>query len=178
MVDFVKASGAPAVSATAGTLRRRVAWILILVADVGYFAWGAMAALSPDALVGPGGIPILAAGYEGFSGSSWMALAATSPMTAEYLVVLFRMYGVFNAIFGFMAIAITVTSFRRAEPWAWWTLLIGNTTAYVSAMIYDRTVNAIGPFEIMEYVGLAIILIALAITAPFLSSGRPIGSTR
>jgi hypothetical protein len=178
MVDYVKVSGAPATSTTATALRRRAAWILILIADVVYFAWGAMAAVSPDALAGPGGTPILAAGYEGFSNGSWAALATTSPMTAEYLVVLFRMYGVFNAIFGFMAIAITVTSFRRGEAWAWWTLLIGNTAAYVSAMTYDRTVNAIGPFEMLEYVGLALILIALAMTAPFLSAGRPIRSTR
>ena len=69
--------------------------------------------------------------------------------------------------FGLMAIAITVTAFRGGERWAWWTLLVGNTIALVSAMTYDRTVNAIGPFELSEYLGLAIICGALAITAPF-----------
>ena len=34
-------------------------------------------------------------------------------------------------------------------------------------MIYDRVVNAIGPFELLEYVGLAVIYAALAVTAPF-----------
>ena len=53
----------------------------------------------------------------------------TSPMTAEYIVVLFRMYGVFNVVFGLMAIAIAVTAFRRGERWAWWALLVGNTIA-------------------------------------------------
>ena len=39
--------------------RRDLAWILILIVDVGYIAWGAGAALSPDHLLGPGGKAIL-----------------------------------------------------------------------------------------------------------------------
>ena len=128
--------------------RRQIAWILILIA-----------------------------GCEGFSKGSWSELAATSPMAARYMVVLFRMYGVFNVVFGLMAIAITVTAFRRGERWAWWTLFVGNTIAYVSAMTYDRIVNAIGPFEMSEYLGLALIYGALAVTAPFLAAGRPVRST-
>ena len=51
--------------------RRHIAWVLILIVDVGLVAWGAMAAALPDFLLGPGGKPILQAGYEGFTGSSW-----------------------------------------------------------------------------------------------------------
>lgn len=156
--------------------RRHVAWILILIADAGFLAWGAMAAALPDLLVGPGGKPILTAGYEGFSNGSWAELARTSPLTAKYIEVLFRMYGVFNVVFALMAIVITVTAFRRGERWAWWTLLASNTIAYVSAMTYDRAVHAIGPFELMEYLGLALIYGALAVTAPFLAAGRPVQS--
>lgn len=147
---------------------RRVAWILMLIADAGLLAWGAMAALAPEHLLGPGGRPILAAGYEGYSNGSWSELANASPMTTQYMVVLFRMYGVYIVAFGLMAIAITVTAFRRGESWAWWALLAGNTIAYVSAMRYDLLVNAIGPFELTEYLGLALIYGALAVTAPFL----------
>jgi hypothetical protein len=153
--------------------RRHVAWILILIADAGFVAWGAMAAALPDLLPGPGGTPILTAGYEGFSKGSWSELVGTSPMTAAYIVVLFRMYGVFNVVFGLMAIAITVTAYRRGEGWAWWTLLVGNTIALLSAMTYDRTVNAIGPFELSEYLGLVVVYGALFVTAPFPAAGRP-----
>lgn len=144
--------------------RRHLASILIVIADAGFAAWGAMAAALPDYLPGPGGVPILTAGYEGFSKGSWPELVATSPMTARYIAVLFRLYGVFNVVFGLMAIAITVTAFRRGERWAWWTLLVGNTIAFVSAMTYDRIVNAIGPFELSEYLGLIVIYAALAVT--------------
>jgi hypothetical protein len=149
---------------------RHVAWILIVIVDAGFVAWGAMAAAWPDLLAGPGGTPILTAGYEGFTKGSWSELVISSPMTAKYTLVLFRMYGVFNMVFGLMAIAIAVTAFRRAERWAWWTLLVGNTIALGSAMRYDWIVNAIGPFELSEYLGLVIVYAALAVTAPFLQA--------
>jgi len=153
-------------------VRRRIAWLLILLVDAGDVAWGGMAAAVPDRLPGPGGTPILTAGYEGFSGESWPDLVNIAPMAAKYVVLLFRMYGLFNLLFGLMAIAITVTAFRRGEPWAWWTLLVGNTIALVAAMTYDRTVHAIGPFELSEYLGLALIYLALALTAPVRQHSR------
>jgi len=116
---------------------RRVAWVLILIVELGYVAWGAGAAASPDHLLGPGGRAILPAGYEGYSGGSWSELAAASPLTAGYLAVLYRMYGIYCVLFGLMASAIAVTAFRRGERWAWWALLVGNTIALVSAMRYD-----------------------------------------
>src|SRR5512146_463325 len=116
---------------------RRVAWILILIVEVGYIAWGAGAAVSPDHLLGPGGRAILPAGYEGYSGASWPALAGASPSIAGYMKVLFRIYGVYCVLFGFMGSAIAVTAFRRRERWAWWVLLVGNTVALLSAMTYD-----------------------------------------
>jgi len=145
--------------------RRRIAWVLVVVVDAGLLAWGFMAAAFPDHLLGPGGKPILPAGYEGYTGAAWAQLVAVSPMTAGYIEVVFRMYGVFNLIVGLMGVAIAVTAFRRGDGWAWWTLLAGNTIALVSAMTYDRTVNAIGPFELTEYLGLVLVFAALAMTA-------------
>jgi hypothetical protein len=65
---------------------RHVAWILIVLVDAGFVAWGAMAALWPDLLAGPGGTPILTAGYEGFTKGSWSDLVSSSPMTAKLAV--------------------------------------------------------------------------------------------
>jgi hypothetical protein len=156
---------------------RRFAWVLILIVDLGYIAWGAMAAAMPDGLLGPGGKAILPAGYEGYSGGSWPELLRTSPMTAQYMLVLYRMYGIYNVVFGLMGSAIAVTAFRRGDRWAWWALLVGNTIALVSAIRYDWIVNAIGPFELTEYLGLVLIFGAAAVTAPFFAVGRPLRST-
>jgi len=91
--------------------------------------------------------------------------------------VLYRMYGIYCLVFGLMGSAIAVMAFRRGDRWAWWTLLVGNTIALVSAMRMDWIVNAIGPFELTEYLGLALVYGALAITAPFLAAGRPLRAT-
>jgi hypothetical protein len=146
---------------------RRVAWLVILIADVGLLAWCAMAALAPERLSGPGSTPILTAGYEGFTGGSWQDLVATAPKTAEYTTLLFRMYGTYGLALSLLAIAIAAKGFRRGERWAWWALLVGNTIGYGAAMVYDQVVGAVGPFELSEYLGLAAIYGSLAITAPF-----------
>ena len=156
------------------TKTHRRAAVAIVLADAGLLAWGAMAALAPDHLLGPGGVPILAAEYKSFTGSPWSELAASSSQTAAFITIIFRMYGVYIVAFGLMAIAIAMTAFRRGESWAWWALLVGNTIAYVSAMTFDLTVNAIGPFELTEYLGLAVLWAALAFTVPFRAAGRPV----
>ena len=167
MVNEMKDSLRSRTRTTAMTRRGRVAWILILIADAGYIAWGAMAALAPEHLAGPASKPILTAEYESFTGYSWSELAATSPKIIDFITILFRMYGTYCVIFGLLVIFITVTAFRRGERWAWWALFVGNTIAYGSAINFDRVVNAIGMFEMSEYLGIAVIYVALAITAPF-----------
>ncbi|HXW06471.1 MAG TPA: hypothetical protein VD833_14640 [Vicinamibacterales bacterium] len=56
-------------------------------------------------------------------------------------------------------------------------LLIGNAVAVVSAMTYDIAVSAIGPFELTEYLGLALVWGAHAVTAPFRAVERPVRAT-
>jgi hypothetical protein len=172
VADHVKDRQESGTSAPAINRRRRVAWLLMLIADAGLLAWGAMAALVPERLPGPGSAPILAAGYEGFTRGSWSELADTSPTTAEFIRLLFRLYGAYIVAFALVAIAITATAFRRGEGWAWWALLVGNTIAFGAAMTYDWTVGAIGPLEMSEYVGIAAIYGALAVTAPFANLAR------
>jgi hypothetical protein len=150
------------------TYRRfRIAAIIIVIVDASLILWGAMAALMPGHLLGPRGAPILQAGYEGFTAASWQQLSAASPRATAYITLLFRTYGAYCVAFGVAGVGIALGAFRRGDRWAWWALLIGNTIALVSAMRYDWLVRAIGPFELTEYLGLALVWGALAVTAPF-----------
>jgi len=146
---------------------RQLAWILMLLADIGLLAWAAMAAVAPEHLLGPNSTPILQAEYEGFTGYSWPELIATAPKTAGLLTLIFRMYGIYGTAFSMTAIAITVTAFKRGDTWTWWALLVGNTITYVSAMTFDQIARAVGPFEVTEYLGLAAVYFALAVTHPW-----------
>ncbi len=140
----------------------------MLQSQAGLFlqAWGAMAAVAPEHLLGPNSAPILDAEYKGFRGHSWSDLTSTSPMIAGFITLLFRMYGTFSVAFALMAITVAVTAFRMGDGWAWWALLVGNTLAFVAAMTYDRTVGAIGPFELTENLGLGVVYLALAVAVP------------
>jgi hypothetical protein len=74
------------------------------------------------------------------------------------------MYCIHIVAFSLLAIVIAANGFRRHERWAWWALLVGNVIAWPAVVIYDVAAHAIGPFELLEYVGLAIILGSLAVT--------------
>jgi hypothetical protein len=76
---------------------------------------------------------------------------------AGYMTLLFRMYGLYCLLFGLMGSVVAVTACRRGARWAWWVLLVGNTVALLSAMTYDMSVSAIDPFELTEYLGLALV---------------------
>jgi hypothetical protein len=155
--------------------RRQLAWIVIVVVDVAYVAWGAGVAIAPEHLLGPGGRGILPAGFEGYTGASWAELGAASPRVAGYVRLVFRLYGIYCVLFGFMGTAIATTAFRRGERWAWWTLLVANTVALLSAMSYDRIANAIGPFEMTEYLGVLLVWAALGLTVPRAAGGATPG---
>jgi hypothetical protein len=43
-------------------------------------------------------------------------------------------------------------------------------------MTYDATVNAIGPFELSEYLALLLVYLALAPTARLRAAGRPVAA--
>ena len=148
--------------------RHHIASVVIMVADVGLLAWGAVAAIAPERLPGPRLVPILAAGYESFTRQPWLEL---SPRAGEFITMLFRMFGAYIVAFCIMAIGVAAWPFRRGEGWAWWALLAGNTIAFLVPMTYDWIVDAIGPFEMTEYLGIAVIYAALAFTAPFTAAG-------
>ncbi|HEX6846591.1 MAG TPA: hypothetical protein VF144_06415 [Chitinophagaceae bacterium] len=150
----------------------RLAWILILISDAGMAVWGGAAALATKHLTGPDATPILEAEYQNFTGLSWSQLSVTSPKVADFITILFRMYGTYCMLFGMLTVAITITAFRKGERWAWWALLIGNTIAYGSAITFDLVVKAVGIFEMTEYLGIAMVYVALALTAPLLATRR------
>jgi hypothetical protein len=147
---------------------RQFAWLAIVIADAGLLAWGALTAVAPGC---PGAC--MTAGFESFTKQPWSDLAARSLETSNFLLLLFRVFGAYNVAFGLLGIAVAATAFRRGEAWAWWALLVANTIAYGSAMTYDRMVGFIGPFEMLEYVCLAAVFAAAAVTAPF--EARPAG---
>lgn len=137
------------------TRRLRVAAATIAVADLAILAWGVLALLSPHQM---------APGYDAYTGQTWAELKQQSPATAGYILVLTRLVGALNIATAIPLLVITLTAFRARRRWAWWTLLVGNTIAFAAPITYDVTTGAIGIFEVLEWLLLAAVYVALAAT--------------
>ena len=133
------------------------------MADAGIVLYGVLALATPA---------ILTAGYEHYSGQPWTSLVAQAPETAAYLLLVYRMVGGLNVALGITLIAIIVGPFRRGERWAWFTLLGANVLGFGVPMTYDHITGAIGFFEILEFVAIAAVLLALALSATLSARGK------
>jgi hypothetical protein len=128
--------------------------MVILVADAGVVLYGVLTLATPS---------LLTAGYESYSGTSWATLVAQAPQTAAYLLLVYRMVGGLNVALGVTLIAIIVGPFRRGDRWAWFAVLGGNLLGFGVPMTYDQITGAIGFFEILEFVAIAAVLVALVV---------------
>ncbi|MBX3192045.1 MAG: hypothetical protein KF819_33955 [Labilithrix sp.] len=62
--------------------------------------------------------------YEAIGGSSWMSVDAVFPGVARLVSLAVRLFGLGVLCFGMLVIAISVTSYRRAERWAWYAMWV------------------------------------------------------
>ena len=61
------------------------------------------------------------------TGRSWAQIAASDPGIANYVTTLYGFLGAIDICFSLLVIAVSATSFRRGERWAWyalWTFLL------------------------------------------------------
>jgi hypothetical protein len=144
--------------------RLRAAATTIAVADLAILAWGGLALLSPHQMT---------PGYEAYTGQSWTELTQQAPADAAYILVLIRLVGALNIATATPLLLITLTAFRGRQRWAWWTLLAGNTISFAAPITYDLTTGAIGVFEILEWVLLAAVSVALVVTWPVTHASAP-----
>ena len=140
----------------------------VAIVDVSIVVWGCMAAMIPQ---------VLTAGSETYSDGSWSGFAARENHAAGFILVAFRLVGALNVAVGLALLAIALMAFRRAERWAWWTILFVNTVAIGAPIVYDRMVGFIGVFEILEYAALVAVYAALGATAFMIRTARP-GATK
>ena len=104
----------------------------------------------------------IARNYQLFTGQPWADFIASDAKVGEFISMLNMLIGVQIITFAILAIAITVTAYRRGEKWSWYILLFVYTLNVGSGILWEASTNCLVPLVmyaiilIVAYVGLAI----------------------
>lgn len=116
--------------------------VVLYLTTLGLAAYGIMAIASPE---------VLAPGFNTFTELDWRQFQKDNHEVAAYIILLWRLIGVFNLMAG---VTLTLIVWKWLQPgrrWAWITLLLGTTLAYAGPMITDLAVGRIAFFEVVEF---------------------------
>ena len=134
-----------------------IAWKIIMIPNLMVLFISLLFAFVPDA--------VLSGGSQSFIGQSWSSMLSATPEIIEYISLFSLMFGAHMIVIAVLAIAITLKSFRRAERWSWYTLLVGNSFGWGSAIFFDFKTGSMS-FVAIEIFMILLIYIALGISAP------------
>ncbi len=131
--------------------------VVLYLTTLGLAAYGVMTIISPD---------MLSAGFHSFTNQDWILFYEGSSVIAGYIILLWRLIGIFNLMAG---LVLTLIVWRWLQPgmkWSWATLFVGTILAYLGPMITDITVQSIEMFEIIEFVLFGLFVITMLLVYP------------
>ncbi|MFX1605047.1 MAG: hypothetical protein ACFFDD_04005 [Promethearchaeota archaeon] len=139
--------------------------VILYVTTLGLAVYGVMTVLTPE---------VLAAGFQTFTSLDWLLFQTENSVVAAYIVLLWRLIGIFNLMAGLALTLIIWKWLQTGKKWAWITLFIGTTFAYLGPMITDLTVGSIQIFEIIEFglFGLFVIMMLVVRSLYFANLGE------
>lgn len=79
--------------------------------------------------------------FETFIGQDWQEYVVSNPLEAEIYLITKRLIGVMMFPLSILIILITQTSYRKAEKWSWYALLITGVTLWGSLIGYRLSIG-------------------------------------
>jgi Mn2+/Fe2+ NRAMP family transporter len=79
--------------------------------------------------------------FETFIGQDWQDYALSNPLEAEIYLITKRLIGVLMFPISVLIILITQKSYRRAETWSWYALLITGAVLWGSLIGYRLSIG-------------------------------------
>ena len=130
----------------------KYAWVVLLALGLLWLLVGLVSVFDPEG--------IFEADAQAVTGMPWGELKASSPEAADFVSFVYGEMGLLKISWSFFVLVITLTGFRRAERWAWYTmwsvpaLLIGNAL-FAAIYIGDASqMLAFVPITTITLVGL------------------------
>ncbi len=134
----------------------RISWKIMMVPHIAVLAFGLLWTLAPHITVGQD--------FQSYTGQLWPEFVATNARLASLISLLGRVLGVQLIVIGIMAIAVTLTAYRRSEKWSWYVFLVGNTLGWGSGLALEGITGVI-PVVVVEAIALAVAYVGLAVSA-------------
>lgn len=134
----------------------RISWKILMVPYIVLLIFGLIWTFAPGISVGQD--------LQCFIGEPWSDFVASNAKLASFISLLGRILGVQLIVISIMAIAITLTAYRRGEKWSWYVFLAGNTLGWGSGLAMEGITGVI-PVVMIEAIVLLIAYVGLAISA-------------
>jgi len=102
--------------------------------------------------------------FTSFTAQSWSDFIASSPKPVELFIMVVRVLGAMTLVAGLFVALMAWKSYRKAEKWSWYTLLVTGIIGWGSSLTYYIAVgNLMG--LVMVYVGIVLFVIGIALPA-------------
>lgn len=128
----------------------------MMVPHIAVLLFGLIWTLAPDISVGQD--------FQAFMRQPWADFVTSNARLAAFISLLGRVLGVQLIVIGILAIAITLTAYRRGEKWSWYAFLAGNTLGWGSGLALEGTTGVM-PIVAVEAIMLLVAYVGLAISA-------------
>ncbi len=133
-----------------------ISWKILMVPYIVLLILGLIWTFVPNISVGQD--------VQSYTGQRWLHIVAMNPKLTSFISLLGRVLGVQLIVIGIMAMAITLTAYKRGEKWSWYVFLAGNTLGWGSGLAMEGITGVI-PVAIIVAIMLLIAYVGLAISA-------------
>ncbi|MFX0137713.1 MAG: hypothetical protein ACFFDN_29000 [Candidatus Hodarchaeota archaeon] len=96
-----------------------------------------------------------------YTGQTYQQYLANEPELAQMYIITKKLIGFILLANGIMILLITQKSYRKAEKWSWFALLIGGNISWGTFIVYKIYIGYIGISMITFAVGAALLVVGL-----------------
>jgi len=117
---------------------------------------------------------IFVSDFLGYTGQSYSDFLASSPKPAEIYMITKKLLGVTLSLISLLIIIINQKSYRRAEKWSWYTLLIAGIVLWGSLIGYRIVIGYLAPSIVSFIIGAALFVVGITLPAREILGKKPI----
>jgi len=109
-----------------------------------------------------------------FTAQSWSDFLTSNPKPAELSIMVVKLLGAMTLVAGLFVVLMAWKSYRKAEKWSWYTLLVTGIIGWGSSLTYYIAVGCLVGLVVV-YIGIVLFVIGIALPAKAILGKRAAG---